>query len=108
MSGRVSVMSPTQRSLKHLRELGHPLVGVVERWNAFAGVRLVLFGCLDVLVVGPDIVGVRTTSGSNAASRVLKLRSSDALPVLKQAGVGVAVHGWRKLKGRWSVRVVAL
>jgi hypothetical protein len=98
-------MSPTQRTL---RLQGYPLVGVVERFNPHAMVRQDLFGILDVLAVGADIVGVQTTSGSNAASRVKKLQQSEALPLLKAAGVRVVVYGWRKLKGRWSLREVVL
>ncbi len=33
---------------------GYPLVQVVERWTPFARVRRDLFGCFDVLAVGPD------------------------------------------------------
>jgi hypothetical protein len=100
-------MSPTQRTLAHLREAGY-LAEVVERWNPHARVRQDLFGCLDILAIGPDIVGVQTTSGSNTASRVKKLEQSEVLPVLKAAGIRVVVHGWRKLGGRWSVREVTL
>jgi hypothetical protein len=101
-------MSPTQRTLAYLREAGYPLVQVVERWNPHARIRQDLFGVLDVLAVGTDIVGVQATSGSNTAARVRKLQASASLPVLKAAGVRVLVHGWRKLKGRWSVREVTL
>jgi hypothetical protein len=63
-------VSPTQRSLDYLRLKGYPLVAVVERFNPHAMVRQDLFGILDVLAVGADIVGVQTTSGSNTVSRV--------------------------------------
>jgi hypothetical protein len=33
-------ISPTQRTLKKLRDSGdYPLVAIVERWNAFAKIR---------------------------------------------------------------------
>jgi hypothetical protein len=102
------VSSPTQRTLAHLRAAGYPLVQVVERWNPHARVRQDLFGVVDVLVVGADIVGVQATSGSNVAKRVAKLTESPALPVLRKAGVRVLVHGWRKLRGRWRLREVDL
>ena len=101
-------MSPTQRTLDYLRLQGYPLVAVVERFNPHAMVRQDLFGVLDVLAVGSDIVGVQTTSGSNTASRIRKLQESEALPVLKAAGIRICVHGWRKIGGRWTVREVAL
>ena len=101
-------MSPTQRTLAHLRAAGYPLVQVVERWNPYAKVRQDLFGIIDVVAVGVDIVGVQATSGSNVSKRVAKLTESAALPVLRKAGVRVLVHGWRKVRGRWRPREVDL
>ncbi len=98
--------SPTQRTLAHLRAAGYPLVQVVERWNPHARVRQDLFGIVDVLAVGADIVGVQATSGSNVAARVRKLTESEALPILRTAGVRILVHGWRKVRGRWRLREV--
>lgn len=110
--------SPTQRSLKYLRDLGYPLVQVVERWNPYAKVRVDLFGIIDVLAVGTsdyysdsfaNIVAVQTTSGSNVSARVTKMKESDALPILKKAGILVVVHGWRKgSNGRWVLREIEL
>lgn len=100
--------SPTQRTLAYLRAAGYPLVQVVERWNPHARVRQDLFGVVDVLAVGSDIVGVQATSGSNVAARVRKLTDSPALPVLRKAGVRVLVHGWRKVRGRYRLREVDL
>lgn len=101
-------MSPTARSLAYLRDQGYPLVQVVERWNPHARVRQDLFGLLDVLAVGADILGVQATTGSNVSSRVMKLTASPALEVLRAAGIRVVVHGWRKIGGRWTVREVAV
>ena len=102
-------MSPTQRTLRHLRATGYPLVQVVERWNPRAKVRQDLFGIVDVLAVGSDIVGVQATSGSNVAKRVAKLTASEALPLLRKAGIRILVHGWRKAaSGRWTLREVDL
>jgi hypothetical protein len=63
---------------------------------------------IDVLAVGDDIVAVQATSGGNVSKRVAKLTDSPALPVLRKAGIRVLVHGWRKLKGRWTLREVDL
>lgn len=100
--------SPTQRTLAHLRDAGYPLVQVVERWNPYARVRQDLFGIIDVVAVGDDIVGVQATSASNVAKRVTKITDSAALPILRKAGIRVLVHGWRKSKGRWKLREVDL
>ena len=96
--------SPTQRTLAELRARGYPLVQVVERWNPHAHVRQDLFGIVDVLAVGSDILAVQTTSGGNVAARVAKITDSPALPILRKAGVRVLVHGWRKVSGRWRLR----
>jgi hypothetical protein len=89
-----------------MRERGYPLVQVVEKWNPYARVRQDLFGIIDVVAVGDDIVGVQATSASNVAKRVAKITDSPALPVLRKAGIRVLVHGWRKSKGRWVLREV--
>lgn len=102
-------MSPTQRTLKHLRDQGYPLVQVVERWNSFARRRIDLFGIIDVVAVGADIVGVQSTSGSNVAARVAKITESEALPHLRKANIRVLVHGWTKrANGRYELREVDL
>lgn len=100
--------SPTQRTLAELRKRGYPLVQVVERWNPFAHVRQDLFGIIDVVAVGDDIVGVQATSASNVSSRVAKVTESEALPVLRKAGIRVLVHGWSKRGNRWVLREVDL
>lgn len=97
--------SPTQRSLEYLRER-YPLVGIVERYNSFSHTRHDLFGIADLVAVGDDIVAVQTTSGSNLASRVRKVTESDALPILRKAGIRVVCHGWAKRKGKWALREV--
>jgi len=84
------------------------LVQVVERWNPYARVRQDLFGIIDVLAVGADIVGIQATSNSNVSARVAKITESEALPILRKAGIRVLVHGWAKRKGRWTLREVDL
>jgi hypothetical protein len=42
--------SPTQRSLRHMRDLGY-LVAVVEHWNPHARIRQDLFGWIDLLAI---------------------------------------------------------
>lgn len=107
-------MSPTQRTLKKLRDDGWPLVQVVEHWNQYARIRQDLFGIIDVLAVGPKgTLAVQTTSGSGVSSRIRKMEESGVVPILNDAGWTVICHGWRKLKkvrGKkatyWDCRVV--
>lgn len=105
---RAARKSPTQRTLEHMRGLGY-LCQVVERYNAFARVRVDLYGFIDVLCVrGEDIVGVQSTSGANVASRVTKITEHPNWPLVCKA-IRVIVHGWRKnAAGRWVLREVAL
>lgn len=89
-----------------MRSRGY-LAGITEHWNAFAKIRQDLFGILDLVCVSEKgTVGVQTTSYSNMASRVAKIAESEATAFLRKAGWCLEVHGWRKVKGRWTVRVV--
>src|SRR5574341_1494009 len=69
--------SPTQRSLKLMRERGF-YAEVVEHWNQWARKRKDLFGFIDVLCLGDtgDLVGVQSTSASNISARVRKITDS--------------------------------
>lgn len=98
--------SPTSRSLAEMRKRGFPLVQVTERWNAFARVRQDLYGIIDVLCVGDEIVGIQATSDSNVSSRIRKIQDSDALAHLRKANIRVLVHGWKKVGRRWRLREV--
>ena len=101
--------SPTQRSMKAMRDLGFVAV-VVERWNPDARVRNDLFGMFDILAMRQgSIVGVQTTSGANFSSRIHKIRENPLHLVWLSFGK-IEVHGWEKKGPRgkrkvWEVRV---
>jgi hypothetical protein len=99
--------SPTQRSLKLMRERDYECE-VVERWNAWSRTRKDLFGFIDILCLGTDgsIVGVQSTSDSNGAARVTKIADSPLVGRVRSAGIRIVVQGWRKVKGRWQVREI--
>lgn len=99
-------MTPTQRTLKLLRDEGY-LAAVVERWNAHARVRQDLFGVVDVIGIREgETLAVQATSASNVSARVRKIADSEATPVIRAAGWRFVVHGWRKAaNGRWTCRV---
>ena len=64
--------SPTQRTLKELRRLGH-VAGVVERWIPQTRRRLDLFGFIDIVALGPwGTIGIQCTTSANQAARGLK------------------------------------
>jgi hypothetical protein len=100
--------SPTQRSLKHLRESGY-VCQVVERWNAFAHIRQDLFGWIDIVAVHPElgILGVQTTTRENLNARMDKARGNLALLSWRLYG-SLHAHGWKKRANRWVVDIRVL
>lgn len=101
-------MTPTQRSLAHLREQGMTAT-VVERWNPFAKIRQDLFGMIDVLALSPtgETVAVQATSLSNVAKRVTKISEHENVAALRRCGWKLLVHGWGKAaNGRIRLREV--
>jgi hypothetical protein len=91
-------VSPTQRSLSHLRQQGY-LVAIVEHWNSFTRRRNDLFQFADLLAVKDGItLAVQTTSGSNMAARLSKLTGIAAVGQCIRAGWRVEIHGWAKHK----------
>lgn len=98
--------SPTQRSLKLLRDRGHT-AAVVEKWNPHAKIRQDLFGVIDIVALGEnETIGVQACAYSSVSARVKKIAESDAIARLRAAGWRVLVHGWHKKKGRYQVREV--
>lgn len=101
-------MSPTQRSLKYLREQGY-FVWVVETWNPWARKRQDLFGCIDILAIGHGhTLAIQTTSRSNVNARVKKIEENEYYPEIIRSGWLVHVHGWGKLKNGWNVKIIEL
>lgn len=102
------MITPTQRSLKYLREDGW-LAEVTERWNPHARIRQDLLGFIDIIAIrGGETLAVQTTTGSNAAARVRKIGESPNVAAVRAAGWTIHVHAWSK-KGkpaRWELRTV--
>lgn len=89
-----------------MRDAGY-LAAVVEKFNHHAKVRQDLFGVVDVLAIGPDgTLAVQATSYSNVSSRVRKIAEYENTAAIREAGWRFEVHGWRKVGGRWTCRVV--
>lgn len=99
-------MTPTQRSLKHLRDQGY-LAQVVEKWIPQARRRQDLYGFIDILAIRDnEVLGVQATSRSNVSSRVRKIAESPHIDAVRDAGIRIEVHGWGKMaSGRYEVRV---
>jgi hypothetical protein len=114
--------SPTQRTLKRLRDDGANLVAVVEKWNRFGGPigsngervgnRVDLFGFIDVLAVVPGQVGTLGIQACAASSLSTRIRKVIDDPELLQrakwytaAGNRILFWGWKQNKKskRWEV-----
>jgi hypothetical protein len=100
--------SPTQLSLKELRERGY-YAEVVERYNSFTKRKNDLFGFIDILCLGEGhVLGVQTTSYGNVSSRVNKIKEHENYAKVTDCGIKIEVHGWRKVDNRWRNRIVVL
>ncbi len=94
-------MSPTQRSLKWLRDQGFT-VAIVERWNPYAKIRQDLFGCLDLLAISPThgIIGIQATSTGNLSARDKKILAEPKAGIWLASGGKITCHGWSKKGAR--------
>ena len=91
----MSRQSPMQRSLALMRERGYHCEIVEHRLHD--GTTKDLFGFGDILCVHKeegDVVIVQTTSRSNISARIKKIKESELLPVVRNAGFYIMVHGW--------------
>lgn len=101
-------VSPTQNSLKFMREDGYTCQ-VVEKWNPHAKVRQDLFGFIDIVCLGSGVtIVVQTTTVKNMSARRKKILASKYYKVVKEAGWMIVIHGWEKVGNRWSVRTERL
>lgn len=104
--------TPTQRSLKRLREAGWT-VAITEHWNPFARRRVDLYGFIDLLCFrGNEMLAVQTTSGSNVSARLAKMAALPAAHGWVASGTRrLVIHGWAKRGPRgkakkWDCREV--
>jgi len=102
----MSKYSPTQLSLKFLKEQGYT-VDITEHWNPFSRTRKDLFNICDIVALrDKEIVFVQTTTAGNALARCKKIADSEAIGAIRKAGITVIVHGWFKNKSnRWECKV---
>lgn len=101
-------MSPTQRSLKLLREQCY-FCWVVEQTIRIPGrtFKRDLFNGFDLLCVkDQETLAVQTTTLSNLGSRIKKLAENEFIPHLRKAAWTLKAHGWRKLKSGWEAKEV--
>jgi len=91
-------MSPTQRTLKHYRELGYAC-GIVEFWNPHVMQRRDLFGFADIIAMNDtETLAIQATSGSGTSSRKAKILANEHAHMWVDAPHRrIIVIGWRQL-----------
>lgn len=124
----MSGLTPTQRTLRALREQGR-VCAIVEKWNPYGGpmlpdgrrggLRQDLFGILDVIALDPErgVVGIQSC-GATFAEHWRKLtieRAQEVTDWLSTPGTSLELWSWRKVRlrrggvaMRWAPRVQAL
>jgi len=96
----LSAATPTSRSMAWLREQGYHAevveqtkrVGVPGKMKVWK-VDLWTFGDLLAIKRG-EVLCVQTTSWSNVSARVRKITDAPLLPLVREAGIRITVHGW--------------
>ena len=97
-------VSPTQRTLKRLRDSGdYALIQVVEKWNPFARIRQDLWN-FDILAITNDgeTEAIQVTTKANVNARINKIAQSEHTPHLRDANWTLTVEGWFKEGNRWK------
>lgn len=91
-------MSPTARSLAHLRRTGWT-VDVVERWNPGARARHDFLGFADLIAVHPmerRTLAVQACVTGDITKRVAKITANPHARAWLEAGNAITVLGWAK------------
>lgn len=98
-------MSPTARSLREMRGRGYHCA-VVEKWNAFAKIRIDLFGFGDILCFKDGesgVTAIQATTSPNISARLKKINENSYVQPWLRCGNNLIVHGW-SLKGKKGER----
>ena len=103
-------MTPTAKTLTHLRQLGF-VAAPCERFIAAVQRSRDLFGIGDVIGFHPRdrlALLVQCTTAAHVADRLNRIRQRPELPLLLRAGLTIEVWGWHKHGDRWHVQRVAV
>lgn len=94
--------SPTQRSLKKLRDEGYTCA-IVEHFNSFVRVRQDLFNFIDIVAIKEGIVGVlgiQTTTRAHVNERLKKIHDNPISQLWLNTKNHIIIHGWSKIGAR--------
>lgn len=98
-------MSPTARTLEWLRD--HSIQAqVVERRIPHGRTTIDLFGCIDIVALDGQILGIQTTTGDHHANRVAKAHEEPRIAMWLICGGRFEVWSWSQSAktNRWSRR----
>ena len=102
---RKKPMSCNQLSLDHLAKEGY-LAGVVEKRLPRCMITKDLFGFIDIIAVKRDeVLAVQATSAAHVADRIRKIAQHENVGAVRESGMRIVVHGWRKTKAGPVLRV---
>lgn len=93
-------LTPTQRSTRYLAEQGYHVELVeqtkrVGKPGAMKVWKVDLWHFIDLLCIRRgEVLGVQVTSAHNVPARIRKITDSPLLPLVREAGVRIVVHGW--------------
>lgn len=107
-------LSPTQRTLRELRNQGC-VCDIVERFNPYAGEfgkRMDFLGFADLIACYPRSICAIQCCGQSFAEHKTKILENENAPEWLKSGGRIEIWGWRKLKlkrggkaERWMPRV---
>lgn len=87
-------MTPTQRTLKKLKDEGY-VTAIVEKWNPHAKIRQDAFGFVDIIALGDkEVLFVQTTTNSHLKEHLTKIQKHVNYKAVKRAKVRIQAHGW--------------
>ena len=108
-------ISPTQRTLKYLRQEGY-LAGIVERYVSIPGTfskRIDLFNFIDIIAIKEnEIWAIQSCGQTGFAAHDRTILTNDRAPLWLKAGGRIKLIAWRKLKVergkkrmKWEARI---
>jgi hypothetical protein len=110
-------VTTTQRTIKFLRDRGYTCC-VVEKFNAFAGQRMDVFGIIDILAIKsgePGVLGVQSTTCSNLSSHRHKILENKVAKLWLDCGNRLWLVGWhgvpqgpKNVRHTWIARIEEL
>lgn len=95
---RRKALSCNDLSMKYLESLGY-LCHVVEKRIPGTFITKDMYGFIDILAVRPgEILGVQATSADHVAHRVNKIAEHENVGRVRESGMRLVVHGWKRTK----------